>query len=520
MNTSAPVPTRRQAIAVLGIGAGAVLVAGCGGGPPEATDGRVRLAMFNTPRASMSPFSDDAFMLTKWSCAETLVNLDAEGKLVEALASSWERTNGTTWRFTVREGVTFHDGSALTAEQAAACIDFAASHPEAPRILDDVELSVTAEGSEVVVTTAEPDPLLPQRLSSPSMVILAEGAYPDASDGVIDPIGYGTGPFRLTEVNGTATATLERYEDYWGEAATASGIDVSFVPDGTARGSALRTGEADVVEAVPFSQVANLDESLLHEIVTPRTLTLYLNTAEGVFTDKGLRAAVRDAIEPTELTATVYEGYADVAPGLFGPALTWAEELRSWGTTSFTGAKGAGAAGRVPGAAKASKVPEGTTITIGTYSDRPELEEVLVVVTEQLEKAGFTVKNDVREYEQIESDALAGAFDAFLLSRGTVLDSGDPVAYMESDFSSDGSFSLCFLKDTKVDAALDKAAALEAGQERRKAIIAAEEAILATGAAVPLVNERLLQGEAAGLTGAERDPYTRALITASTAVGQ
>lgn len=58
-----------------------------------------------------------------------------------------------------------------------------------------------------------------------------------------------------------------------------------------------------------------------------------------------------------------------------------------------------------------------------------------VYLAQQLTAAGFTVKQVVREYSQIESDALAGKFDAFILSRATVLDSGDPVAYLYSDFA-------------------------------------------------------------------------------------
>ena len=143
---------------------------------------------------------------------------------------------------------------------------------------------------------------------------------------------------------------------------------------------------------------------------------------------------------------------------------------------------------------------------------------MVVLIAQQLEAVGFTVKQDVREYAQIEADALAGVFDCFLLSRATVLDSGDPVAYMVSDFSSTGSFSLSLLADDAVDAALAKAAGIEAGEERQDAIMAAEELILATGAAVPLLHERVLQGEAAGLAGAERDPRERALITSATVV--
>ena len=124
----------------------------------------------------------------------------------------------------------------------------------------------------------------------------------------------------------------------------------------------------------------------------------------------------------------------------------------------------------------------------------------------------------MREYNQIESEALAGKFHAVLVSRSTVLDSGDAVAYMTADFSSSGSYSMSGLSDAKVDAAISKAAAIDPGEDRRKAIMAAEQVILVTGAAIPIVHERVLQGEAAGVSGVERDPGERALITSATTV--
>lgn len=523
-DSALPEVSRRHVLALLGVGAAAGAVAACSGrsGPSgSSANGRIRLAMLQPPRSGLSPLSDDAFKLSRWSTAETLIYLDADGNALEGLAATWKRENDTTWRFAIRDGVTFHDGTPLTADRAAAALTFAAGYATPPRILDGVDLKATAEGGDVVVTTGAPDPLVPQRLSSPQLAILAEAAYPadGSSDGPLDPVGHGTGPFELTAVNGTASATLERYDDYWGQRAEAAGIDVTFVPDGTARGAALRTGEADLVEAVPVSQVATVDETLFHEVPMPRTATLYLNTRDGAFKDPALRAAARDAVDASSLVDTMYEGHADVAAGLLGPALAWASQKRPWGGSAFAGADGVAATGGAPVTfTKAGTVPSGTSIVLGGYTDRPELAEMVVLIAQQLEAVGFTVKQDVREYAQIEADALAGAFDCFLLSRATVLDSGDPVAYMVSDFSSTGSFSLSLLADDAVDAALAKAAGIEAGEERQDAIMAAEEFILATGAAVPLLHERVLQGEAAGLAGAERDPRERALITSATVV--
>ncbi|MGW6563838.1 ABC transporter substrate-binding protein [Streptomyces sp. NPDC054975] len=494
--------TRRRApLTVLSVGAASALLTGCfsaTGTEAKGSDGaRVRVAMMQPPRSGLSPLSDDAFKLSRWSTAETLVRLDRDGNAVPALATTWKQSD-RTWTFTLRDGVTFHDGTPLTAESVVKSLTVAAGASPKPRILDGVDLTARATGPRTVtVTTAAADPLVPQRLSSPQLSILAAKAYRGKT---VSPVGAGTGPFELVTVNGTASATLNRYDAYWGGRAKASGIDVKFVPDGTARAAALRSGEADVVEAVPVSQAALLDRKLITEVPMPRTNTLYLNTGSGPFKDPALRAAAREAIDAGQIVTGVYEGRADVAQGLLGPALPWAGKLRG------------------KAAHPAAGVPKGARITIGTFTDRAELPEVAQVLQQQLQAAGFTVTLDVREYANIEADALAGKFDAFVLSRATVLDSGDPAAYLYSDFAGEGSFNLSQLADPAVDRALVLAAQTATGDARRRAVMTAEAAVLATDAAVPLLHERVIQGDAANVSGAAHDPRERELVTLDTVV--
>jgi peptide/nickel transport system substrate-binding protein len=486
-----------KALPGAGLAAAAVLLAtACfPAADEEAGDGRISVAMMQPPRSGLTPLSDDAFKLSRWSAAETLVNLDEAGDPQPGLATDWTQVDATTWTFTVREGVTFHDGTELTADTAARALNHAAAAAPKPRILDGVDLEADAEGDTLTVTTAEDDPLVPQRLSSPQLSILAESAY---EGDTVDPVGTGSGPFEIVEVNGTTSARLDRFDDYWGEPARAAGIDVSFVPDGTARAAALRTGEADIVESVPTSQASLLEEDTITEVPMPRTNTLYLNTGQGPFADHATRAAVREAIDAQALVDGVYEGRADVAEGLLGPAIPWAAERPER-----------------TGAVEAAD-PDGTAITLATFTDRAELPEVATVLEQQLEDAGFEVEQVVREYANIEEDALAGEFDAFILSRATVLDSGDPAAYMTSDFSCEGSFNIAQLCDEDVDAALDEAERAPSGEERRAAILAAEAAILDTDAALPMLHERVLQGDAAGVVDSAKDPRERLLITPQT----
>ncbi|MFE6225397.1 MULTISPECIES: ABC transporter substrate-binding protein [unclassified Streptomyces] len=502
--------SRRSVIATLAAGAGAAVLTGCftesagtsrtNGAKGASGKGgrRIRVAMMQPPRSGLSPLSDDAFKLSRWSTAETLVVLDEDGDPQPALATAWER-NGKRWTFTLRDGVTFHDGTACDAKAVVRSLERAATAAPKPRILDGVDLTVRATGDRTVtVTTAVEDPLVPHRLSSPQLSVLAAKAYRNGR--TVNPVGAGTGPFELVAVRGTSSATLDRYDGYWGGTARLAGIDVTFVPDGTARAAALRSGAADVVEAVPVAQAALLDQELITEVPMPRTCTLYLNTASGPFRDAGLRAAAREAIDARAIVDGVYEKRADLAEGLLGPALPWAAELR--GPTARPRPK--------------PSAPAGTRITLGTFTDRAELPEVAQLLQQQLRKAGFVVELEVREYAHIEADALDGAFDAFLLSRATVLDSGDPVAYLYSDFASDGSFNLSQLADAGVDSALDTAGATPAGTARRRAVLRSEAAVLTTDAAVPLLHERVIQGDAEGVTGVAHDPRERALITLDT----
>jgi peptide/nickel transport system substrate-binding protein len=491
-------------VRLAGAAAAALLLGGCfspaGGTSAAAGDDRIALVMLLPPRSGLSPFSDDAFKLSRWSTAETLVRLDAEGTARPALATAFAQVDARTWRFEIRRGVTFHDGTALTVPAVVAALTAATKASPRPRILDGVDLAArpdpAAAETAVLVTTGTPDPLVPQRLSSPQLSILATAAY--RADGVVDPVGRGTGPFRLV-AGSTSGATLHRYDGYWGRPAKAAGIDVSFVPDGTARAAALRTGTADVVEAVPVAQAGLLDAGQVFEVPMPRTNTLYLNTRKGPFADPAVRAAARQAVKRESIVDTVYEGRADVAAGLLGPALPWA------------------AGARPPRTHTAAKRIAGTPIVLGTFTDRAELPEVAVQLQQQLEAAGFRVRQEVREYAQIEADALAGRFDAFILSRATVLDSGDPVAYLYSDFSCAGSFNIAQLCDPGIDAALTTAAATEAGPARQAAVLRAERLVLESDAAVPLLHERVIQGESGAFTGVARDSRERELITAGTA---
>ncbi|MFI2318051.1 ABC transporter substrate-binding protein [Streptomyces sp. CB00072] len=468
-------------------------------------DQRLKVAMAFPPAQAMSPYGDDAVTLSRLAVVEGLTRLDRNGEAKPALAASWKRDGDRAWEFTVRENAVFQDGTKLDAAAVVRSLTAAQKASPKPRVLSDTTLTAAAEGADTVrITTEDADPLLPQRLANPSLSVLSAAAYKGTE---VNPAGHATGPFTLAEVNGAVSATLERNDAYWGGRAKAPGVDVKFVADGTARANALRTKDVDVAEYVPISQASLLGDGLVHEFPSARTNGLSLNTERGVFADPAMRAAAREAIDSRALVDGVYEGRADTAQGLLGPGVPWAADLRTAPT------------GRAKAAAPA-EVRKTEQIVLATYTNRPELPEVATVVQQQLEKRGFTVKQVVRDYAQMEADALAGKYDAFIQARNTLLDTADPVSYLASDFTCDGSFNITQLCATPVDTAVDRAAALAGTEARHRAEMTAEAAILGSDALVPLVHERFVQGyDDTRVRGVALDPMERTLITADTRVG-
>ncbi|MBK3638340.1 ABC transporter substrate-binding protein, partial [Streptomyces sp. MBT97] len=211
------------------------------------------------------------------------------------------------------------------------------------------------------------------------------------------------------------------------------------------------------------------------------------------------RAAARAAVDTSALADGVHEGHADPGAGIYGPAVTWAAGKR----VPPTGRTG-------------SAAPGGTSLTLATYDNRPELPEIAQVLKQQLEKAGFTVKLEVREYSRLESDALAGKFDAFVGARNSLLDTGDPVSLLASDVTCGGGYNLALLCDKAVDRAVAKARAVAGTGERQDAVMAAEAAVLGTDAVVPLVHQRVITGVGAQVGGVLLDPYERTLVGTGT----
>ncbi|AZA08187.1 ABC transporter substrate-binding protein [Corynebacterium pseudopelargi] len=490
---------RTPALRIGALGGICLLLGGCfseGGNSGDSAQ-RIHVAMAGVPKAELSPHSDDAFMLTRWQSAETLTSMQPDGSIAPMLATSWKQRDDRTWEFTIRDGVKFHNGSELNAAAVVTALQAAAKANPAPRPINGLKLEVrdvsTDDAQIVQVSADKAVPLMPELLSSSQLVILAPEAYGSR----VDAIEHGTGAFVLRSLNADSSATLERNENYWDGEVQAEGIEASFVPDGNGRTAALRSQNTNVVEAIPLAQIKQLESQELITVQQPRIAEFLLNTRSGAFSDPALRAQAAEALNKQAIAQEVFFNQDPPTDRLLSSAVPWAKQFQK--------------PVELPKAAN----PDKKKITIATYSDRPELPEALLRIAADLEAAGFEVEQEVRSYANLEQDALDGKFDAVLLSRSVLLDSGDPVGFFTSDFSCDGEYNMAQLCNAEVDELIAKAEALDAGEQRQKAAVAAEQAILDTGAVIPVVEESVIIGSDK-VEGVVADPYARYLIDKNT----
>lgn len=491
-------PAHTRGLAPLGASLALVLPAtGCFTGGDDGGDGRLDVALAFPPVKQMSPFSDDALLLGKVGVAEPLTRVDDDGELQPLLAEDWNRDGDTTWTLDLRDDVVFHDGTPLEADHVAEALDHASDASPEPRALVGVDLEAEAANDHTVeVDTGSADPILPQRLSAPELAILAPTAYED-DPSVPDPAGAGTGPFELVDVSGEA-ATLEAHTEYWNGEPRAEGVDVDFVENDAGRVGGLRADEADIIDAVPIAEAESMSEDQLVEVPTPRTVGMLLNNEHGAFTDPDLRAAAAEAVDNGPIAEGVYEGRADAVEGLYGPVGDWAEDGPRAESENSPGD------------------PDGETITLATYGDRPELPEAASAVAEDLRGAGFEVEITVQDFATMETDLMEGAYDAVIGTRSYLVETNDPINYLASDWSCEGSYNLARFCDEEIEGMIADASSETAPDARREAAVEIESAILATDSFVPLVAERARIGVAEGVDGVAENPLERNIVTEQT----
>jgi peptide/nickel transport system substrate-binding protein len=415
---------------------------------------RIVVADLFAPQAAFALETDDATILTRAGCLETLTRINFDGALEPSLATAWTQVEGPVWDFTLRDGVKFHDGGALTGEAAASALRklLAVAAPArafSPRLIKSVEAVGT---NKVRITAADSSVLLPYRLASPNTGILSPAAY---EGGKINPVGTCTGAFIIREIVPQQALKLVRNPAYWGGQARIGEAEVRFIPDGNVRATQARTGEAQIGRIVPVASrraLAQTSGIRLTAVDVPRTTALYLNNKKPPFNDPRVRQAVQAALDVSAITQAIYEGGARPAIGPFAPGRPWAPASAATVAASADRAK----------ALLAQAGVQAGTLKLGLlgYTERPELKDLATVIQDQLKQTGIQVDIRIAAYAAVEPDMLAGNYDMALLSRGHLADIGDPIGFLTADYTCSGTYNISQYCNADTDALVGRAATM------------------------------------------------------------
>lgn len=438
---------------------------------------------------------------------EALTNRDPEtNDLVPELATSWEQVDDTTWRFQIREGVTFHNGEELNAEVVAFGLNYTWDPENGFEILAILGPELTAEAVDeytVDVTTAEPDPILPTRLyfsPIPSMTQIQE----DPESAQDNPIG--TGPYTFVEWVKGQHVRITANPDWWGHNADDAGGKITikdaeflFRTEPSVRASQLSAGETQLTNNLTPEdcQVVPVCE----QVPSIETIIFRLDTMHVAMSDIRVREAIALAIDMESVATNIFEA-SEPATHIYSPAATgYNPDLEPYPYDPDR-------ATALIEEARADGVPVDAPITIVTTGTIPRTPELVQHAASQLQQIGLDVSTQILESAQYRPEVYGKAQNDVSEDRGWIVQIGHGNELMDASASIDRYYSCNPDSDStycnkEVDQMSAEAAPLtDAERDEAYQEIAAE--LHDDFAIIPVIHQEIIYGLAENLDWSPR----------------
>lgn len=378
-----------------------------------------------------------------------LVELNAELGIEPALAESWTVSDdGLTYTFTLREGVTFHNGRPLTGADVVYSFERimaeATGSPLASRFTQVA--SVSALDPRTVVFTLKA-PFAPFLANLVSLTVVPQEVV--EANGNLQQVAVGTGPFVLQEWVPDTYLLLTANPDYYrpGEPGLAA-LRYNIVPEASTRAAGLRSGAYHFLPDVDPATAETLRGARNITLLGTQDLAyslLGLNVTREPLGDPRVREAINLAINRDEIVEAVYFGNA-VPGGPLSPGLRdWALPVSEYPCYAAD-----------PEAARAlladAGYPNGFDLEIITFGTIRVVADAAQVLQAQLQEAGINATVNIQEFGTFVQNWRNSDFDAFVsLNAGTP----DPDGYLYRTFYTGGSTNVFKYSDPEVDALLD-----------------------------------------------------------------
>ncbi len=493
----------------------ALVSAGCGGGDdvdvdepggsgsegdaPDApdgggADGGTLIAAISAQPDQFDPHKTQAYASFQIleNVYDTLVVPDAEGEFRPSLATEWTTSDdGLMWTFTLREGVTFHDGSAFDSADVVYSYNRIITEQLANAYRFASVASVDAPDPQTVtITLSAPTPALLDNIGGfKGMSIIPEGAA-EATD--LATTAVGTGPFTLEEA-GANGVTLARYDDYWGDPALVDGVEFQYVSEPAAALTALRSGDVHWTDNVPPQDIEGLEGDDEVELgVTPSVDYWYLamNETRPPFDNRDFRRGVAFGIDRDEVTEAARFGAATTNQAAIPEQSRWYHEYAPFDHDPDQATE------LIEANSTSSPQPMALMVT----DEYPETVQAAQVIQAQLAEVGVEVGIEQEAFATWLDRQAAGDYDAFLLGW---LGNLDPFGFYHAQHLCEGTSNFQGYCNPEVDTLLNQAAA-ETDQDARKALYdQAAELIVDDVSYLYLYNPDVVQAWAPGLEGYE-----------------
>jgi peptide/nickel transport system substrate-binding protein len=317
------------------------------------------------------------------------------GEVRPDAATAWKTPNDSTWEFTLREGMKFHNDEPLDAAAVKATFDFLLSDKTPASSFNKIRLSMVKsveapDSKTVVFRTSSPEADLPS-------ILYDHPLYPPKYYAEVGHDGFnakpvGSGPFKFVSWQKGSNITLERFDGFYGDKAKIDRLVFRPIPEASARVAALVAGEVQAAVDVPPDDVPNLKGKGFQVATGPygETWNLTFTPKPGSpFADVRVRQAVNYAIDLNGLVTGVLGGYGKAATQFVGPdAFGYNAKINGYSYNPEKAKALLAAAGYANGLSV--DFDSGTTGTI-------KVTDVAQYIVAQLDKVGIKAKLNLME---------------------------------------------------------------------------------------------------------------------------
>lgn len=434
---------------------------------------------------------------------ETLVHINDDLELEEGVAKKWEVSeDGTKWTFELHEGIEFHDGAPLDAEAVKKSFERVAKKDNNLAnyefIGENIESMEAESEYEIVFNLKNASPEFITELGMPYSGIISPKQIDENPDEIAkNPIG--TGVYKLKDWISGDSVELEINPNYWDDTEVPDLITFKIVEENSSRVTMLETGQVDVIEKVPDTDLDHLEENedlVLASIARSRVGYLGINTTHAPFDDKKVRQALNYAVDTEEIANDVYSGRVEEATSILQQDTFGYKEVNGYPYDLEKAKKMLEEAG----------VEEGTklriTLSDNAIGDKPAAEAIQYMLS-QLEV--FDVELQEQELgTYLETIEDPDAYELFV--RGSFTASGEPSRILRT-FLSDSSLNYPHYSTDETDELLNKALA-EVDDEKRAEYYGELQDLWDEAAIfIPAFEDKLYVGHAKGINGIQFQPY-------------